>query len=78
MDESIHETFKIFPNPSNGQFTISHLSNIDVIEIEQTFYDINKKYKEVECEVRKLFKLERQAINEKKLEEDSSSSDDDY
>jgi len=45
IDESNHETFKIFPNPSNGQFTISHLSNIDVIEIRnalgQKIYNVD-------------------------------------
>ena len=33
VNESIQETVRIFPNPSNGSFTISHLSNINFIEI---------------------------------------------
>jgi hypothetical protein len=33
VDETNQETVKIFPNPSNGVFTLTHLSNIDFIEI---------------------------------------------
>jgi len=50
---------------------------IDTLEIDQTFHDVNEKYKKVECKMKKLFKLELQAIFEKELEE-YSSSDDDY
>jgi hypothetical protein len=33
VNESNQETVRIFPNPSNGVFTLTHLANIDLIEI---------------------------------------------
>ena len=46
------------------------------LKLNKLFVISKKKYEEVKCEVRKLFKLEYQAILEKKFEEDSSSDDD--
>lgn len=76
LKDEIQNELRII-NPIIEKLENIELNNyIDEIEIEQTFHDINKKYEEVKCEVRKLFKLEYQAILEKKFEEDSSSDDD--
>ncbi|TYA53853.1 M4 family metallopeptidase [Formosa maritima] len=37
--ESLQNSIKVFPNPSNGEYTIKNLNNIDLVKAE--IYDIN-------------------------------------